>query len=114
MKAFLNPWILLGIVLGIGAAFVFGMQVGKDRQVATQTRLEQTLAEIERRTQVAVAEQIAAIEIKHVTIRAKTHEILRENLVYRDCVNEPDVVRLLDAARSGGTGAESVGDRKLP
>lgn len=107
--------LLLGLIsalLGVGAAFIFGMKVGKDRQVAVQARLEQTLAEIERRTQKAVADQIAAIEVKQVTIQAKVHEVLREKTVYRDCVTDESVRVLLDEARAGG--AQPAGDRQLP
>lgn len=96
-----NPWFLVVALMLVGSAFILGMKAGKDSERGKQARLEQTLAEVERRTHVAVAEEVAKIEIKNVTIRHRVEEKIREVPTYRDCVNDPDVQRMLDAARTG-------------
>lgn len=113
MSKLINPYVLAGVLVAVIGAFGFGMRVGRLNEVASKARLEQTLAEIERRTQDAVAKQIAGIEIKHLTIQGRVHEILRTETVYRDCVTGDDVVRLLDSARANRP-ADAAGDRKLP
>jgi hypothetical protein len=55
----------------------------------------------------AAAEAIAKIKPVHQTINRKVQETVREVPVYRDCVNDPAVERLLNDARAGRKPADS-------
>lgn len=87
-------------LLALLSAFSGGLKVGSDHQVAKQARTEQLIAATEKRTQDVVAAALAKMTPIQTTIRQKTETLIREVPVYRDCINTPDVERLLDAARA--------------
>jgi hypothetical protein len=104
-----------------GFVFACGYQWGGDRARATQAAQEAIIAaaadQVERRT----AKRIAAIRVVNQTIQGQVREVIRENPVYRDCVLEPAVARMLDGARQGryepgaeGGGLPALGDRPSP
>jgi hypothetical protein len=114
MKAFLNPWVLLAIVGVVAGAFFFGMKVGSDHEVAAQAKFEARLKQVQETAEAAAAKKIGEIQIVHKTIQTKTKETIREEPVYRDCVNVPAVERLLDDARANRKPSEPAGDSRVP
>lgn len=114
MKAFLNPWVILGVVLAIAGAFGYGMKIGGDREVAAQARFEQRLKQVQETAEAAAAKKIGEIQIVHKTIQTKTKETIREETRYRDCVNVPAVERLLDDARANRPPSEPARDSSVP
>lgn len=110
----LNKWLAatLGAVLAVGAAGVQGYRIGRDSVIASQASAEAIRMETLHLAQMAAAEEIARIEVRHVTIRQQAETTLREIPVYRDCVNDAGVSSLLDAARENRDLAP--GDRGLP
>ncbi len=106
-----NPWVLLALVVALGAshtfAYVKGGAAREDAMLAEQKRQDQLVEKIQRST----AEQIAAIEIKHVTVRQKLETEIREKPVYRDCLASE---RVLDLVNQAITGAEPAGDSVVP
>lgn len=65
-----------------------------------------------RAAEVAAAQAIQAIEIKHVTIRQNLEKELTRDVVYRDCIASDRVLELTNQTLTGGTDTSS--DRLLP
>jgi hypothetical protein len=84
----------------IGSAYVKGRSDGKAVIIAQQARDDQVRMETLQLAQLAAAEEIAKITVIHTTIRQKAEVITREKVQYRDCVNDPVISGMLDAARA--------------
>lgn len=113
----LNPWALLAGVVGF-AALTGGVgyksyRLGQDSITAKQAREDQIRMETLQIAQLAAAEEIAKISVTHTTIRQKAETVIRERIQYRDCINDPAVVGLLDAARENRPPSQPPGDRVL-
>lgn len=113
-----NPWVLgiLGALLvgALGAAYVKGRSDGRAVIISKQAREDQIRFETLQLAQLAAAEEIAKISETHTTIRQKTEVITREVPIYRDCLNDPRVVSMLDAARENRPPTEFTGGGELP
>ena len=98
----LNKWpaVILGAVAAVGISGVHGYRMGRDSVIASQAKAEAVRLETLHLAQLAAAEEIAKIQVVHTTIRQTAEKTIREIPVYRDCVNDPGVVGLLDAARA--------------
>lgn len=111
-----NPWAIaiLGAALAgaTGGAYLKGRADGRAAEIASQAQAQAVRLETLHLAQMAAAEEIARIEVRHVTIRQQAETTLREIPVYRDCVNDAGVSSLLDAARENRDLAP--GDRGLP
>lgn len=90
-------------LLAAAGLFGFGWAMGADRARATQEAQEAAIRRAADEVDARVAERIAAIRIVRQTINGQVREVIRENTVYRDCVVDEPMRRLLDAARSGGS-----------
>ena len=115
---FLNPWLILGALLLLSGATATGYWKGSQH---ARNKIEAQVARDERIAQVAydaalqgTAAAIAKIEVKHTTIRQKAEVITREQVVYRDCVSDPVLRGLLDAARENRASPEPSGNPELP
>lgn len=110
-----NPWSILGslaVVLALcGTCYVKGRSDGLAVEIAARATLEEVARESREAAMQAAAEAIAKISITHTTIRQKAEVITREKIQYRDCVNDPALSGLLDAARANQPAAEPLGDR---
>lgn len=107
----LNPYVLAGALIAIGASFFFGMKVGDDRAVARQEKQEELIRAVSEASQTAAAGEIAKIEVKNVTIRQQLETEVREKPVYRDCTADQRVLGLINQAI---TGTEPAGPGQLP
>jgi hypothetical protein len=103
---FVNPWVLLGVVILLGAATAGGFKLGSDHQVAKQAETKELIAEAADAFDGRVADHVGKIKPIHKTIQNNIEGTVRENTYYRDCVNEPSVQRLLDDARANRSPAE--------
>lgn len=106
-----NPWLILAAVLALGAshtfAFVKGGAARENSILAEQKRQDELVAKVQQTT----AQAIAAIEVKHVTVRQQLETEIREKPVYRDCVADDRVLELVNQAI---TGAEPAGGGVVP
>lgn len=109
----LNPWLLLGIVIAVAAAFGGGLRTGRSLEEARQARLEAAIRRASDAAQQRAAEEIAKLRVVHTTVRHQAEKVIRENVVYRECTTDPELRRLLDAARSNSA-PESAGSRSVP
>lgn len=117
MTSFVNPWVILGIVLafiGVGTgAYIKGGTDAMNREQAQAAR-EEHVAQIAYEAGLrGTAKVVSEIEITHTTIQQKAKEIIREQTVYRDCVADPELIRLLDNARANLPASLPAGDSKL-
>jgi hypothetical protein len=114
----INPYVLLAVVLfytgSIGAVGFKAYDLGQDNLLAEQALKKDTERTTREITLQATAEMIAKLRPEHQTINRKVETIVREKLVYRDCVSDPGVERMLDDARAGRTAVRPSGDRVLP
>lgn len=115
----MNPTLLLAVILGwgatVGGAFLYGVGVGQDQEIATQAR-EDKIAQISRAAAaMEAASAIAGIKVNHTTIRQNAAKEIIRDPIYLDC-NHPDAVRrLLDSALANGAAASApAGGGKLP
>ena len=86
----------------VGLAFFGGWQVNGWRIDAAQKKADN----VEQRAAAAATEAavtaIKGIEVKYVPIKTKAEIVTREVTVYRDCVHDPDGLRLVNEALAGG------------
>jgi|SRR6478736_531021 len=92
----------VAVVLAIGLVLA-GWKAGKDHAIAQQASMSALIVESANAVEARTAERIARIRVRNQTINGQVREVVRENTVYRDCVLDADTVRLLDAAREGGS-----------
>jgi hypothetical protein len=100
-----NPWLILAVVCTSlafgGGMYAKGRSDGKAVVIAAQAREENIRLETLHLAQMAAAEEIARIQVVNKTIYAKaTHQVI-EKPVYRECVHEPDALRLLNDSLAG-------------
>ena len=82
------------------AAAAGGAKLGSDHQIAKRAKTEKLIAQVREQAQLGAADAINGIEVKHTTINRRVEREIRENTVYRDCVNTPVAIELLDNARA--------------
>lgn len=113
-----NLWlyVTLGAVAvgGLASAYVKGRSDGQAIEVAQRSTLDEVARESREAAMDAAGEAIAKLTVNHTTIRQKAEVIVREVPVYRDCINDDRVIRMLDAARANQPYAESVSGGQLP
>lgn len=113
----MNPYVLLALVIGWGASVAgagwYGIGVGEDKIIAKQASEDKIRQETREAAQQGAADAIAKLKPVNTTIRAKTETIVRENPVYRDCVNTSDGLRSINSALTGRL-TEPIGSEQLP
>lgn len=109
-------WIAAGLAVAgaMGGAYVKGRGDGRAVEIAERMTLEEVVRESREASMQAAAEAIAKISVVHTTIRQKAEVITRENVIYRDCRNGAELVRLLDDARASREPTESTHSGELP
>lgn len=110
----LNPWIILAVVIALAGATAGGAKLGRDHEIAKQKKTEDLIALVKEEAQQGAAAAIAKNRPLHTTIQQRAETILRENTVYTSCVNEPELERLLNAARKDGRATGPAGDSVMP
>jgi preprotein translocase subunit SecF len=107
-KAFFVKAKILLLIGAILAAGIMGFKLGRDSEIADQARIEDRIQKTEKAAIDAAAEAIKGIRIVQKTIQRDAETVIKEVPVYRDCVNDDRVRRLLDDARSGKGSADSL------
>lgn len=114
----LNPWLILGASVVVAVAFCGSYAKGRSDGRAIEVAERATLEEVARESREAAiqgaAAEIAKISWKHTTIRQTAEVVTREVPVYRDCINDARVERLLDDARANRAPSEPAGSRVMP
>ena len=113
-QAQMNPYFILAGVTAwaasVGGAFFYGHGVGKDSEIAAQSREDKVAFIATEAAASAAANAISKLEIKHVTIRQKADTVIREVPDYSRCVNDQRVLDSINQAR----GFEPAGSGVVP
>jgi hypothetical protein len=104
---------LLAVALITGASYIQGRKDGNAIAGAERATMEEIARVAREESAAAAAAAIANISVTHTTIRHRAEVITREKPVYRDCINDPGVERLLDAARANQP-APAASDSGVP
>lgn len=106
------PYLLLAAVLLIGGGYAKGRWDGHALGVSDSEHVALIAEQAAYAGQLGAAREIAKLEVKHVTVQRKIERETREVPVYRDCVHQPDGVRIVNDALENRP--LTVGDSKLP
>lgn len=107
------PWVLLAsvvcTVLSGVTGYAYGNRIGTQLERADRIADEALAAKAGEAAQLAAAEAIAGIQVKHTTIRTAVEKETRENTVYRDCAHPIGVQqRIAEAFAAVGTGGSEL------
>lgn len=112
----MNPYLplaaLVALILVGAGGFFYGGHVREAEMVAKQAKADEIRRNTIADAREGAAQAIAAIDIKQVTIRQRVETEVRENVVYRECVNSDAGLRLINEALTGK--AQPVGGSELP
>lgn len=112
----MNLYAILAVVILWGASlagsFFYGTGVGKDGEIANQAKLDKAITDTRTAAFEGAADAISKLKVRNTTIRGQTETIVRENVVYRDCVHGPDGLSRINEALTGQS--KPTGDRPLP
>lgn len=101
----MNPWVLLGAILAVilaaGAGYGKGHKDASLAIAAQQKHDDDLVRKATESMEQSVAKNIAGIEVRNVTIRQELQREVVEKPVYRDCVNTPDGLSLINSAIRG-------------
>ena len=111
MAGYLIALILAGIS-GLGAYF-YGVQVGKDSEIAHRASLDEVRVAATEAAASAAADAIAKSRPRNTTIRQETEREIRTNTVYADCRHSPEQLQRINEALTGKR-AESAGSGVMP
>jgi hypothetical protein len=108
----MTPYIIIAALLVSIGAYFGGVQVGEDRQIASQKKLDDVVRQVTEAAQTGAATAIAAQQPINRTIVQKAIREIQTNTVYADCRNTAGQLRNINAAITGQ--AEPAGDSQLP
>jgi len=113
LKIFANPWVIIVVIALMAGSAYLSWGLSHDHTIAQQRETEALIAVVKEQAELGAAEAIGKIDIKQTTIRQTVEHTVREVPVYRDCVNDPTVERLLDNARSNSMPVSSANSSEL-
>lgn len=102
--------IVVGALVG---TYSYGVSVGRDREVATQARIDQANQATREAAQQGAAEAISKIKITNTTIRGEVQREVQTNTIYRDCKLPADGLRIANDALQGQR-TKPAGSGQLP
>lgn len=117
-QAQMNPYFLLASVIAwaasVGGAFFYGQGIGKDSEIATQSREDKVAVIATEAAASAAAYAISKLEIKHATIRQTLQREVIEKPVFRDCRSGADAARMLNDTIGAPAAASAASGGQLP
>lgn len=87
----------------VGGAFIYGMRVGGDRELATQAREERASVAAAKVAADTAAIAIANIKVKHVQITQPIQREVLDRPVYRECKHSDEQLRNINEALAPGS-----------
>jgi hypothetical protein len=106
---FLNPWVILAVVLAILGAGGYGMHLGVSLEQAKQAKQ----LSLEEKIQQTLATEVSKIQVINRPKIERLETITREVPVYRECRHDPAVLGLLNDLLTGKT-TVPAGDSVVP
>lgn len=113
MRSFLNPWVILGLLVLLGgtatASYLRGRHDENIAVLAAQGK-QRSLEEI---IETGIAKGVSRMKVQNTTIRQNLETLTRESVVYRDCKLDPAAFGLLNSALTGQAPV-AAGNRVVP
>lgn len=101
----MSPWAALAaLILWVAStfgAYLFGHSTGVDQTKLAQSEVDKAIAATSLAANQGAADAIAKIKITNTTVQGRLRTVVQNNPVYRDCVNDPATMGLLNDALSG-------------
>ena len=107
----MNPYLCIALLAGYIAAIAGGFKLGVDHELAGQSRENKHIAQAVDAANNTAATAIAKIKVTHQVINQKVIHETSNSVVYRECVNTPDGLRLINSAL---TNSQPIDSDKLP
>ena len=104
----MNQIFVIALCVSVALSFVGGWKANSWKHDADRL-LE---VEAQQKALISIAEEIAKIDVKNVTIKQKVVEHVIENTVYRDCKHSDVGLQLVNEAITGER--QPAVDRELP
>lgn len=114
VRAFLNPWVLVAVLLGIGGAYALGREHGKESEEARKAREAELIQKGYDKAILAASDAIGKIQVKNTTIRQRAEVQVREVPIYKDCRNPDDMFGLLNDSLTNAEPDKSSGEGGVP
>ena len=112
------PWLILGWLASMAGVAVYADHHGhvtERNAIISQEAHDDALAEkIGKAATTSAAKEIMQLDIHHDTVIQPLQKEIREHVVYRDCVNTPAGMRLINSALTGPSGSAPVDGGQLP
>jgi hypothetical protein len=102
----MNPYIAIGGLVAAVAISAGGFHVGRNYEKGQQADDKQLIADAAQAFDGKVAAHVGTIRPIHKTIQSTAKETIREVPIYAECIHDPAVVSLLDAARANRSAGE--------
>lgn len=114
----ISPTLILGGAfawsVSIGVTCYISIGVGRDLEIATQSR-EDKVAQMSRESAAeAVAKAVPLIQVKNTTIRQTLEKEIHERPVFRDCRSGDAALRMLNDTVGAAPAASAPGTGQLP
>ena len=109
MLKFLNPWVILAVVLAILGAGAYGVHLGQSLEQAKRAKE----LSLEEKIQQTIAGEVSKIKVINRPKIEKLETITREVPVYNSCEHSDDAFRLLNDILTGKT-TVGPGDSVVP
>jgi hypothetical protein len=105
--------IALAIVVSMcGGSYYIGRQDGRAIEIADRVADEELVKKVVDAARQGAAQEIAAIEVKHVTIQGRLQKTIEKSTFYRDCEHSDDGLRDINEILQNG--GRSGSDSQLP
>ena len=101
----MNPWLIVSALVALmitgAGGYYAGARAERNAMEAQQAHDDKLTQRVQEAAQKGAAQEIAKIEVKHVTIRQQTQIETRDKPVYRECVADDRVFHLTNEAITG-------------
>lgn len=101
----MNPYVWLGgcvlMAAALVGAYAGGRADGRKLEQYEQDRAAEAIRDARDALQAQVAEGLANIQVKNVTIKQQAETVVREVPVYRECKHAPEGLELVNQALTG-------------
>lgn len=115
----MSPWAALAATILFVASnlgsYLFGESNGEAKSKLAQVAIDKAIADTRTAANLGAADAISKIKVTNTTVQGRLRTVVQNNPVYRDCVNDPATMGLLNSALSGkAAGPGPAGSGSVP
>jgi hypothetical protein len=111
---FLNPWVILGVLLAIAGAGGLGYYKGNAHARTAALAEAAKQMTLEEKIQTTIATEVSKIKVTNTTLKQTIQGKTVEVPVYRDCRHDPVVLGLLNDLLTGKQTAKPASGLVVP